>query len=170
MASSGKRSGGFTLIELLAVVCIAALLAGLAFLSFSNWARKYDIESQVLMLHADLLRARSAAISRNRSHFVVLKTGSYYVAADTHPAPFGDGDLTEHDAVVVPEKVFSRPINNPSTLTFNARGMATLYRTICVYSDVKPGTDCIIIHRARINTGKIHNQMGDCDSDNCRAQ
>jgi prepilin-type N-terminal cleavage/methylation domain-containing protein len=170
MAFSGKRSDGFTLVELLVVVCVAALLAGLAFMSFTNWSSKYDIESQVLMLHADLMRARSSAIIRSRAHFVVLKTGSYYVAADTHPAPFGDGDLTEHDAVVLPEKVFSRPINSPSTLTFNARGMATLYRTICVYSDVKPETDCIIIHRARINTGKIYNQKGNCDSDNCRAQ
>jgi prepilin-type N-terminal cleavage/methylation domain-containing protein len=172
MDNAGRLKGGFSLVEVLIVVCIIALLLAIATLSFSDWVTRYNIESQILMLNGDLLRARYAAMNRNKAHFVVLKNNNYSVVADTHPSPFGDGEITEDDTVVVPEKTFARPINSSSVITFNARGMVPLYqaRTICVYSEVNPATDCIIVHTARINTGKIRNQKSTCNSDNCRAK
>ncbi|HMK55143.1 MAG TPA: GspH/FimT family protein [Dissulfurispiraceae bacterium] len=163
---------GMTMIEILIVMGIVMILLGIAWLEFSTWVKKYDIERQIYMLHAQLLKSRSTAMFRNRTHFVVLKEGSFSIIDDTNPSPFGDGVNTSADTVILAETALIHPINQPSTITFNARGLTPLNqtRTICVYSEVHPDADCIVVHRARINIGCIIRQDDVCSSENCRTK
>ena len=170
MAFSGKRSDGFTLVELLVVVCFIAVLAGIAFFSFSDWVRKYNVEQQTLVLYSSLMKARADSIFKNRLHFVVLEEKGFSVVADTHPQPFGDGLRTFEDEVVLPYNELNMPVNKGSVISFDTRGYVPLncIRTICIYSQSNPDTDCLVISRSRINIGKIIKQNEDCESSNCR--
>jgi hypothetical protein len=84
---------------------------------------------------------------------VVLKENSYTIIADTDPAPFGVGENRPADTAILPETVLNSPINKGSNITFDSRGLVPLNqtRTICIYSDVSPDFDCLVISRARIH-------------------
>jgi|GEM_PF-4268274 len=166
---SGK---GFSLVETLITVAVMSILLGLATHEFGKWIVKSDIESQVAELHGRLQAMRAEANFRNRAHFLRLETGGYSVAADTWPEAFGNGRLDDEDSEIVPYKEFRRPANGGSVIKIDHRGFIPLNtaRTICFYSDVNPATDCIVIHCARTNTGKIRNQRAACNAENCRVK
>lgn len=84
---------------------------------------------------------------------MALKENSYTIIADTDPAPFGVGENRPADTAILPETVLNSPINKGSNITFDSRGLVPLNqtRTICIYSDVSPDFDCLVISRARIH-------------------
>lgn len=172
MRAGNSKPTGFSLIAVLIVMGIMALLIGISTLAFSTWTTRYDIERQVKMLHADLLKTRAEAMNKNRAHFVVLKKNSYSIIADTHPSPDGDGEKSVADDVVLPDTALRHPLDSASTITFDTRGMVPLSqsRTICVSSNVNPDFDCIKVSRTRILMGKILKQGQPCDHDNCKGK
>jgi prepilin-type N-terminal cleavage/methylation domain-containing protein len=62
MAMIKSKQDGVSMIELLTVMGIVVVLTGIATLSFSTWVNKYDIERQVYVLYAQLLKTRTDAM------------------------------------------------------------------------------------------------------------
>jgi|WetSurMetagenome_2_1015567.scaffolds.fasta_scaffold00013_92 prepilin-type N-terminal cleavage/methylation domain-containing protein len=170
LADTGRK--GFSLIEVLVVMGIVAILLAFTSIEFRRLMIRHDIESQVCELHGRLQRTRIEANTRNTAHFLRLEKDGYSVVADTWPDLFGNGKLDNEDRVMIPFKKFAHPVNSASTIKFDSRGIVPLNtaRTICIYSDVDPEIDCLVIHCARINSGKIKNQNSACNADNCRVK
>lgn len=62
---------GFTLIELMVTIAVAAIILGIAAPSFKEFMAGQSIRTVASNLHADMLRSRSEAISRNQSVVLV---------------------------------------------------------------------------------------------------
>jgi prepilin-type N-terminal cleavage/methylation domain-containing protein len=166
------KKKGFTLIEICIVIAITGIMAGLAFVSFSGLANKYNLENQVRELYSDLMNTRLMAMNKNRSHFMVLAAGNYTVYDDTSPAPGGDGTLTiGSDTQVLAAKILKNQMTWTGTnqIEFNSRGLSRTQGTICVYSALNPAYDCIKVSWTRIIMGKLTTQEV-CSSDNCVAK
>lgn len=162
-----------TLMELLTVIAIIGILAGLGIVSFRGWINRYNIETEVKQMYADLMQARLLAMDKNRTHFATLSTGSYAIYDDTSPAPNGDGTLTVgSDTQVYPSATLTYPITwgGGSTIEFTNRGLVNTSKTICVYSTFDPSYDCLLLSATRIRMGKLNAQGGSCTSDKCDAK
>jgi prepilin-type N-terminal cleavage/methylation domain-containing protein len=166
------KKDGFTLIEVLVVIAIIGITASLAMMSMAGWVRKYNVESEIKQLYADLMKSRVTAMNNNRAQFVSLSASQYTIYDDTSPAPNGDGTLQPlQDTIIAPAKSLKYPMvwngGGNDRIDFNSRGISPPpYRTICVYSDINPSYDCIKVSATRIILGKIITQ-GVCDADNC---
>jgi prepilin-type N-terminal cleavage/methylation domain-containing protein len=160
---------GFSLIEMLITLAIMSILLGLATLEFSKWIVKYDIESQTQELYSKLQFTRFQAMHKNTCHFFQLERSGYSISADTAPFDFGSCHPGPDDTVVTPFRQLKHPVDNGSTIKFDSRGLVPLNnaRTICISSNVNPDFDCIVIHRVRINMGKIRRQTDECVATNC---
>ena len=167
------RDQGFTLIELLIAIIMIGILAGMAVAGSANLVRKYRVESEAKELYSDLMDARILAMHKNRTHFVNLTASSYSIYDDTNPAPNGDGTCqTDSDTLVFPAKPLKYDIvwnGSSDRVEFSGRGLANTNKTLCIYSDVKPSCDCIVISPTRISLGKLRSQ-GTCGSEYCEAQ
>jgi prepilin-type N-terminal cleavage/methylation domain-containing protein len=170
MAGIGRK--GFSFVEMLITLTVISLLLGLAAHEFSKWVARYTIESQVQELYSKLQSTRAQAMFRNTAHFLVLDRGGYSIVADTYPSAFGNGELDVQDSVISPFKAFTYNADRGSVVKFDNRGLAPLNnaRTVCFVSEVNPSFDCLIIHRARINMGKIRKQTDPCKAENCMAK
>lgn len=73
---SRQRQTGVTIIELMIVVAIAAILATIAAPSFSDLINRTRQTSTMTQLTADLNRARSEAIKRNRRVLVCVRNSA----------------------------------------------------------------------------------------------
>jgi prepilin-type N-terminal cleavage/methylation domain-containing protein len=176
-----KRNRGFTIIELLLVIGIIGIMAAIAIPNFTNFMRKNRIDNQMKRIYADLMNARVMAMTRNMTHFVVFNwnsdTSQYAVIADTNGNNTLDAIPTDTQLLMrsgpdrVPFSFFNivNPNENmgnagmaaPTTIAFNARGMATQTGTIRInVSGITPSRDCITVSPARITLGKWIG--GDC--------
>ena len=178
------KRNGFTLIELIITVAIVGVLTAAAAATATNFVRKYRVESQAQALFNDILTARIQAMHTNVVHFVRIQQGSggYSVYRDAN----NDGNLQTATDRIIPmdgSKFVRYPItwsnaddNAPGggselVLSFNARGIAEVSRTVCVVSpNVRPRYDCIKISQTRAAIGKMNDQTGGCQSANCLAQ
>jgi prepilin-type N-terminal cleavage/methylation domain-containing protein len=164
------KKDGFTLLETLVVIAIIGITATIAMVSMAGWVRKYNVESEIKQLYADLMKARVTAMNNNRAQFVSLSASEYTIYDDTNPSPNGDGTLTPLlDTVILPATSLKYPMvwNGSAQIDFNSRGfITTLPKTICVYSDINPSYDCIKVSATRVILGKLITQ-GVCDADNC---
>ena len=168
------KEDGVTLVELIIVISIIGILVVALGFSFEGWMGKYKVEGQIKEIYIDLMNTRANAMSRSRVHFFSIPTAtSYTIYGDTNPAPDGNGTLE----TVLDTQLPGFPKTVPYSLTwggdtieFSTRGTITNWGTICAFTDFNPDYDCIVISRTRINMGKITNQAGVCNSDNCVAK
>jgi len=179
------KRNGFSLIEVLVVIAIVGVLATLGIVNYLRWISRYYVENQVKELYSDIMKARVMAMSENRKYFVSLSSNEYKIYGDTDPAPNGDGSLsTTSDAQIIPVppatgtptpwpgKAFRYTTiwsggGTTSQIDFNERGLANVQRTICIYTDVNPLYDCVLVAPTRIILGKLNTPGGGCDSVNC---
>jgi prepilin-type N-terminal cleavage/methylation domain-containing protein len=173
----GKK--GFTLIELMVIISIISILAGLGMYYYRDWQKRYTLEGGVKQLYIDLMNTRVRAMERNRMHFVNLSAGGYSVYEDTNTPPDGNGTLdtgtpadTQLQSTTFSALLSSVTVtaSGGSRIDLSTRGLATNNHTICFFSNLSPGYDCIVISPTRILTGRIMNQGGACNADNCRKQ
>ncbi len=72
------KSRGVTLVELIIVISIIGILAVALGFSYVGWQGSYKIESQTKELYADLVNARTRAMTRNCDSFVDFPTNTTY--------------------------------------------------------------------------------------------
>lgn len=161
---------GFTLVELLVAIVVIGILTAIAAIQFEQWTRKSNIERETKELYTDIMSARVTAITRNRNNGIRLVNATQYTTVDDIN---NDGDYGEAGEVSPNSKTLGNTMNwnggaFPANLTFDARGLINNIGTMCIFSTVSPGYDCIVISMTRINMGRIINQGGGCISGNCQ--
>jgi len=172
------KRDGFTLVEILTVIAIIGIVAGMAVISFRGMVRRYNVESQIKELYSDLVNTRVMAMSTKRTHFVDIKSGQYSAYVDTNttnPNQDGDGILQEATDVRLAgyPKTFKFPLSwggGSTTIEFSPKGLANnIPNTFCVFSNINPAYDCIVVSPTRIILGRLKNQ-GSCSSGNCETK
>jgi prepilin-type N-terminal cleavage/methylation domain-containing protein len=160
---------GVTLIELLIVVSIIGILVVALGFSFEGWQGNYKIESMNKDIYADLMEAKTRALTRARIHFITIDTTAYAVYDDTNPAPDGNGTLeTALDDKVLEKKEENYPDLKfynlkmvsagafPQTVSIDTRGgLMTPEVTFRIDHTRTPDYDCILISQTRIQMGKF---------------
>jgi len=154
------KNRGFSLVELVVVIAIIGTLATVATIAFSSWQKKYGIEAQVKEMVVDLTDVRMMAIHTKRAHLVTLNPSSMVFRRFSSEA---DATGTE-----VMNKTLKYPIQQfaSGTLTafgntpiaINDRGYTSDLMSIVVGSGLggDPAYNCLVIHRARVNIGRIN--------------
>lgn len=185
------NSMGLTLIELIVVITIIGTLAAALGFSYADWMGKYKVEKTVNDLYADLMNARSMAMTRNSDYFMDFNFpappagyGAYRIAEDTNGDCEGDEnkdgiiDAAGHTFLPSFPKKVEYPIANnfkSKIINFDKKGLVQLKNltfggTICFFTDIDPDYDCIVISQTRIIMGKLKKQPGkggECAADNC---
>ena len=149
--------------EILIVICVAAILMTIAGIQYSRWITRYSVEREIKEMYADLMSARSMAMSRNRIHFVNLTATGYTVYDDTNTAPDGNGILETATGKDTPRTVKSLtyPITWPggwtpaNPLEFDPRGIMTTVPTgvIRITGSYGADYDCIMVEQTRLTLG-----------------
>jgi prepilin-type N-terminal cleavage/methylation domain-containing protein len=175
------KKDGFSLLEVLIVIAIVGIMAGLGVANFQGLMRKQNVANQTRRMHSDLMNFRIMAMNKNRMHFVTLSAGGYTAYEDTSPGPNGDDTLTVgSDAMVSTTQSLNLSMVKPADflpinwsggnqINFNTRGLSTIPKAICIYSDVNPVYDCLKISSTRVLLGKLSVQ-GSCSDATCDAQ
>lgn len=158
---------GFALTELITVVVILSLLLAIAALNFSQMTKKSQIERHVRETLGDLNTARADSIFRKSRHAIIFKTGGYIMKRYSSANEGYFGDDTKG---VVLTKTFPFQFVRASSggslvdsrILFDERGTTNDLETIRITpSDPSVGVDCIAIHVARTNIGKM--EGASCD-------
>ncbi len=150
--------GGFTLIELIIVVSIIGVLIVALGFQYQGWRARYNVESQVRQVQADLMTARMRAMERDRIFRLTFGPNSYSVFWATNDA----------GTVFLPAPGWptSMPLDFApswtSTVDFNTRGLVSAPASVATtvlpiwFTDRGAGSDvdCIEISRTRIGIGK----------------
>jgi prepilin-type N-terminal cleavage/methylation domain-containing protein len=92
-----KDNRGITLVEVLIVASIIGILIVALGFSFEGWRANYYIENANKDMYADLMEAKTRALTRARVHFITIDTTQCTIQDDLDPWPDGDGALTAAD-------------------------------------------------------------------------
>lgn len=152
---------GYSLPEMIVTLAVMSILLAIAGISGKQWINKYNAESQLRVMHADLLQTRTKAMERNRLHFVVITANNYRIVADVN-----DTGGTAPDAVDLAAAPPATPLRYPATLSvtliIDQKGLvATSTSSLSSLPDIKfntagvtPEYDCFQVYATRINLGK----------------
>jgi prepilin-type N-terminal cleavage/methylation domain-containing protein len=144
---------GFSLIEVVVVIGIISILLGIVTISFNNWTQRQSIDRQVKEMYADLMSIRQQAMVTGMNHDAVLTTSKnmafrrYSSESDVAGTLVMRRGMT--NAVVV---------SSVTPIVFNHRGVTVGDTMMCVFSDVNPATDALVITSSKVNMGRIKNQ------------
>lgn len=164
---------GFTIVELFIVIAIMGVLLLATSYQFSRWIRRYNIEKDIKQMQIDLLYAKKVAMNKNITHFFRVNTSdkkTYDVIEDRNRNE--QLDLTDcstnNDCTILSYTTkYDLSWSSLDVINFNSRGISNGNKTFCIFSNVSPAVDCIVISNTRINIGKIINQGGGCNESNC---
>ena len=141
------QARGYTLVETVVVICIISILLALGTLRFNEYLRRYRMEAQTRMIHAELQKARTNALYERRATRVKLYADRFEVYS------------TLSDIGVAP--MVSRPLsyaivfNCGSHLDFDDRGIAMNLGSLCLNEgDGAAGVDSVVIAKTRVSLGK----------------
>ncbi len=161
---------GFSLIELIVVMAIIGILLSIVSLNFFDWQRKSQIERQVRELFADVNTARTESVFRKTRHRITFQPNSYvFKRYSTDNEAYSAGRIiSSRNTSYQLTREAGQDISDYS-VEFDARGLVTGANTSSPnltlrINPVNSGAsfDCIIIHVARTNMGKMEN--GNCNA------
>jgi prepilin-type N-terminal cleavage/methylation domain-containing protein len=177
------KQGGFTLIELLVVTAIIGILVVVTGFEFTGWMSRYEVESEIKQMHADLMSARVKAMQKNMQYVTALSNdlaihrGKYVICEDTNPANNACDNPAETTTSV--SRALSKSglryqlnwglLGGGNTITMDRRGIASPNGTIWLVQDGGAAWgpdvdyDCIIISDVKTDLGKY-------DGANCQAK
>jgi type IV fimbrial biogenesis protein FimT len=135
MRKNATRSGGFTLIELLVVITISAILASVAYPSFTGLIGTMRTKKAGTDLYAALLRARSEALKRNASVTLSPVGGAWTNG-------WSIADPSSGNAIDVHSATSGLTITGPASITYRSTGRtaAGAAASIVVSASGSPGS------------------------------
>lgn len=154
------NAGGFTLLEVLIVIIIISILLAITGIVARDWVYKYNAESQIRMLHADLLQTRVKAMEKNKQYFVSMNAGSYQIIEDSN-----ENGVIDTPGVDTYTYQTAKTLNYTpgwtGTIIMDTRGListnpASSTLSISFNTPVKPEYDCLQVSATRINIGRMN--------------
>ncbi|MFZ4703010.1 MAG: pilus assembly FimT family protein [Candidatus Methylumidiphilus sp.] len=162
------KKNGYSLIELVVVVGIIGILLSIGSLNFNKWLVKNNIERQANEMYMEIAEARQLALNTRQARSVRFSANSLVFRRYS-----SDADLESGEGVEVKTKTLQFPIvhsswadpsDNPNItsadILFTTRGIMDQVtpNSICIFSDVDPSADAIVIVYSRVGLGKIKTQ------------
>lgn len=164
---------GYNIIELIVVMVIMGIFLVAFSYQISRWIRRYNIEGDIRQMHIDLLYAKKIAMNRNITEFFQINAvdkKTYIIVEDSNRNETLDSaDCQSGNDCRILRYVAKNNISSTSydAISFDYRGIGD-NQTYCIFSSVSPAVDCIVVSNTSINIGKIINQAGGCNANNCR--
>jgi type IV fimbrial biogenesis protein FimT len=144
---------GFSLIELIVVIGIIGILLSLATINFNRWTARQSVSGQVKEMYADLMSMRQQAMVTGKNHDAVFTT-SKNMAFRCYSS---EGDSL---GTLIMRKGVSNAVIVSSTnpVVFNHRGVTGGDTMMCIFTDISPSLDALVITSSKVNMGRIKNQ------------
>lgn len=166
----GGTAGGFALTELITVLALIGIMLGIATMNFHQWQVKSGIERQTRELFTDINAARSESIFRKTRHRITFQPNSYVFKRYS-----SEDEDTDAGTVLNSRRLpygltreAGQDISDYS-LEFDLRGLLTgaNFSSANLTLRINPvdsgaAFDCIIVHTARTNLGKM--EQGSCNA------
>jgi type IV fimbrial biogenesis protein FimT len=114
---------GFTLVEIVIVIVVAGLLMGIAAPRFTRMRNSLRLDTAARTLAADLRRAQTEAIKRNKTIVVAKVSDSTYSMTDVGNRLLASGGPQfDAAAMTVSFASFGPPVGGGATFTINYAG------------------------------------------------
>lgn len=153
-----KKCSGFSLVELIVVIAIISILLSIVTLNFNEWQKKNMIERYATMLYTDLNGLRQRAMTRKMAHNVTLDNFKYVFRQFSSAADDGNATsskILDKSSEYVLTDTTGAPLSN-LVISFDIQGYTNNNATIVIGPvDSLASTNCLRIHTARINIGKM---------------